>query len=433
MKKRGCICLLCLLIGMLPMAVKAQELQGDYDAGIIRDDKGTTLQLSGRNLENLDLLEGMDLTGITTLDLSYNQLTSLYLPEKVKGLESVEELILSYNRLTDLQGLEAFPNLRRLSLTGNAMGDLSGLYSLKQPERLHTLYVSDCGLTELTGVEILTGLETLSAGDNLLTDLTGVSVLKSLRFLFAENNRIESLEGLNGLGALESAELRTNCLTDLEGLGELPALKQLSLSENSLASLEGIQKLPNVQSLQLNSNPGLQDVSLLSDLDLLESVRLDDTGVSDADILRLAGFRDIQMKTGESARLNRITILLGSRNDFSAEGGGMMLETETAAGMVRVDITARESGNCLLTIRLGEEQMEVKVSVEAESSYVKGDLTNDGKVQIDDLRMLLRAVCQKIQLTEQQAVAADVVEDGKADIQDLRKLLRFICRKIDTL
>lgn len=67
------------------------------------------------------------------------------------------------------------------------------------------------------------------------------------------------------------------------------------------------------------------------------------------------------------------------------------------------------------------------------SSYIKGDVNEDGEVNIKDLQIVLRGVCEKIELTERQNKIADVVEDGKVDIQDLRKELRFVCGKIEEL
>ena len=60
--------------------------------------------------------------------------------------------------------------------------------------------------------------------------------------------------------------------------------------------------------------------------------------------------------------------------------------------------------------------------VEQSQSYIKGDVNEDGKVEISDLRLILRSVCKKVELTEQQKLAADVTEDGKVEIGDLRKV-----------
>lgn len=64
---------------------------------------------------------------------------------------------------------------------------------------------------------------------------------------------------------------------------------------------------------------------------------------------------------------------------------------------------------------------------------VSGDVTGDGKVQIDDLRLVLRAVCQKVTLTSAQKQAADVEQNGEVDIADLRLILRFVCGKVESL
>ena len=65
--------------------------------------------------------------------------------------------------------------------------------------------------------------------------------------------------------------------------------------------------------------------------------------------------------------------------------------------------------------------------------YMKGDVDENGKVEIADLRLILRSVCKKVELTEQQKLAADVTEDGKVEIADLRKVLRYVCHKITEL
>lgn len=63
---------------------------------------------------------------------------------------------------------------------------------------------------------------------------------------------------------------------------------------------------------------------------------------------------------------------------------------------------------------------------------ITGDVTGDGKVDIQDLRTVLRVVCDKETLNEAKLLAADVTGDGEVDIQDLRMILRYVCGKIDT-
>ena len=65
--------------------------------------------------------------------------------------------------------------------------------------------------------------------------------------------------------------------------------------------------------------------------------------------------------------------------------------------------------------------------------YKKGDVNEDGTVDIKDLQIILRSVCEKIKLTDRQKTIADITKDGKVDIHDLRKELRFVCGKIEAL
>ena len=62
---------------------------------------------------------------------------------------------------------------------------------------------------------------------------------------------------------------------------------------------------------------------------------------------------------------------------------------------------------------------------EQSQSYIKGDVNEDRKVEISDLRLILRSVCKKVELTEQQKLAADVTEDGKVEIGDLRESVKI--------
>ncbi|MDO5141368.1 MAG: leucine-rich repeat protein, partial [Eubacteriales bacterium] len=72
--------------------------------------------------------------------------------------------------------------------------------------------------------------------------------------------------------------------------------------------------------------------------------------------------------------------------------------------------------------------------------FARGDVDLSGKVDISDLRLMLRAVCGKVTLAPDQIAAGDITgssdpndADGKITIADLRRLLRFICGKIEAL
>ena len=108
---------------------------------------------------------------------------------------------------------------------------------------------------------------------------------------------------------------------------------------------------------------------------------------------------------------------------LSITSDGIVSPKKSGTAVVRVTFPESEHGK--------ETWFDVTVTVDGSS--LKGDVDGSGKVDIADLRLVLRAVCGKVELTDAQTSAADVETDGKVDIQDLRKILRFVCGKIETL
>lgn len=76
----------------------------------------------------------------------------------------------------------------------------------------------------------------------------------------------------------------------------------------------------------------------------------------------------------------------------------------------------------------------IEAEFEKIPEYTRGDVNEDGIAGgIDDLRVVLRSVCGKVELTDSQRMAGDVTDDGEVGIEDLRKILRFVCKKITEL
>lgn len=102
-------------------------------------------------------------------------------------------------------------------------------------------------------------------------------------------------------------------------------------------------------------------------------------------------------------------------------------------GVIRITFMPRESMEMSVTFAVKmSDRLDFSGNID-DPNYMSGDVDGNGKVDIADLRMILRAVCGKVELTELQKSIGDVEADGKVDIADLRKILRFVCRKIEML
>lgn len=167
---------------------------------------------------------------------------------------SVTHLDLSGLNLTNLAGLELFPNLQSLDCSNNQLTslDLSG-----NPALEHV----NCAFNRLTTLDLSQNqkLISLNCEMNLLTSLN-LSGCGKLTALFARNNLLPSLE-LSDCSSLEYVELVDNRLTHID-LSSLSNLHFIHLTDNRLTSLD------------LSHNLKLQNGGFMAEYNQLTSVTL---------------------------------------------------------------------------------------------------------------------------------------------------------------
>ena len=95
-------------------------------------------------------------------------------------------------------------------------------------------------------------------------------------------------------------------------------------------------------------------------------------------------------------------------------------------------VITKAEGTAVITAQSGDISASCTLMVKA-PACVLGDVNSDGDINILDLRLVLRAVCRKVELTAKQQLAADVTENSLVNIEDLRMILRYICGKIEEL
>jgi len=198
---------------------------------------------------SLTEIKGLDaLINFRKLYLYNNSLT------EIKGLDALtnlQVLELSNNSLTEIKGLDALTNLQELSLSNNSLTEIKGLDALTN---LQKLYLSNNSLTEIRGLDALTNLQELSLSRNSLTEIKGLDALTNLQKLYLYNNSLTEIKGLDALTNLQELDLSNNSLTEIKGLDALTNLQELDLSNNSLTEIKGIDALTNLQVLSLSNN-----------------------------------------------------------------------------------------------------------------------------------------------------------------------------------
>jgi len=188
-----------------------------------------TLDVRYNQLTSLDL---RDLPGLTELEADHNQLTQITLPT-----EHLRRLALAHNQLSTLPGSLCDAPLAQLNLSANPLAELPAC--IGQLSGLQQLYASNCQLATLP--EDLSGLRALAQcglGGNQLATLPG-SLLQLPRLL-----------------VLDLSQNRLTQLPSLCAAGTLPQLTSLNLSYNQLAALPScLTDLPRLQLLFVGGNP----------------------------------------------------------------------------------------------------------------------------------------------------------------------------------
>lgn len=104
------------------------------------------------------------------------------------------------------------------------------------------------------------------------------------------------------------------------------------------------------------------------------------------------------------------------------ESTGEVTALKLGNGVVRVTVTEETTGK--------EFSDEVSINV---VDYIKGDIDQNGIVDVNDVNYGLRGLVQKITLTELEEEIGDVTEDGVFDVNDLNMILRYLVGKINSL
>mmetsp|Transcript_13692 Transcript_13692/g.9847 ORF Transcript_13692/g.9847 Transcript_13692/m.9847 type:complete len:198 (+) Transcript_13692:1747-2340(+) len=139
--------------------------------------------------------------------------------------KSVEVLILNHKKISKIKGLEAFVNLRKLSMIDNCLVKIEGLSRCKLLEELS---LEKNKLGSIDELQHLRYLKKLDLGRNRIKRIdNGLANLDNLTQLSIEDNLIQQLDGLDHLQSLMELYLGNNLISDvrettkLKGLGRL--------------------------------------------------------------------------------------------------------------------------------------------------------------------------------------------------------------------
>ncbi|NXN09927.1 LRIQ1 protein, partial [Indicator maculatus] len=208
---------------------------------------------------NIQIIDCDHLENLCVLILNKNHLTSVCGLDDCINLQNLE---LSYNRITQIGGLEALKNLQQLILDHNQLISTKGL--CEAPTLIHL----DCSfnlLTQVEGIENCGLLQILKLQGNNLQELPRLENHVLLRELYLDDNSISAVGmlPLYWLPLLQTLLLSQNSLTELVPLNSLISLEKLDIENNCLSDLKGVitwlSGCHKLKELSLRGNPLLQE------------------------------------------------------------------------------------------------------------------------------------------------------------------------------
>lgn len=234
-----------------------------------------THEILSQNLSQIDRAVGGGFA-FTKLDCSNKELTDL--GNKVENYTQLRHIILSNNKLNNIDAVTKLPHLLTLQLDNNEVNQLEALQEAELPwcQRI------DLTVNKLSSVVSLAALGRLRFAcfaTNEITSLEGFGDHPVLEELQLQENQLTSLKGLGCLKSLRSLVVSSNQLTSLEGL-DAPVLKKLDVSKNQLAALEHLDKAPACEELDVSENqlsaedPNLPELKRLAGEKMLHSLSI---------------------------------------------------------------------------------------------------------------------------------------------------------------
>lgn len=243
-----------------------------------------------------DLTPVATLTNLKLLDLSYNNISAL--PNNLAGLKNVESFNLEGNNITNVTALKGMENLTYLNIGYNKVNSLNGIESLNKIKELKAFHNS---IRSLEPVKNLTNITDLRVDSNLITDISAVSRLSLLGHLEIQNNnnnsRLGTVAKTMDISALSGKPLSylnayNNNIADISALSTVKTLTSVRVDGNKIADLSPLNASPQSTKQAAPQNPLGSSVT-----------RMDVNGKTEIDISKL------KTVAGKTPAITRVVVL----------------------------------------------------------------------------------------------------------------------------
>ena len=258
---------------------------------LIGDDSGSGISV----LTGLEFAESVD-----NIYLPHNTISDITPLGYLMNLTSLT--LSSNNRIDNLEPLRNLKNLKVLGLAGNPISNVEPLEKLEKLEYLHI--GSTNNLSDITALGNLENLKTLSLTTNTkLKDISPLKDLTALTNLTLSSNEIKDISSLAKLERLDELRLIDNKITDIDSLSSMKSLTYLGLSSNMIDNLGPLRNLQNLETLELGNND-IVSISTLVGLTNLKRLVLEGNNLSNSDLSSLINLPNLETLNLQNTKLD---------------------------------------------------------------------------------------------------------------------------------
>ena len=266
----------------------AKEVTGDTGKTTITTDDiekileqpgGTSLRLANKGITDLSGIEAFADKDITWIFLDWNEISNL---EPLQNFSKLTKISFSGNQVEDLTPLSKIKTLENITAINNKIKTLEPLRNLKN---IKYLTLDGNNLTSLDSIITWTNLIDISVQNNQITNIPNMSNLNDLETVNLSNNKIETLKNLAQLQSIQKFQIDNNKLQNLQGIEQLSNLTILSCSNNQITDISALSNLEKIENLNLNKNQ-IQSIEQLQNNSNLKYLYLDNNYIFDFESLK---------------------------------------------------------------------------------------------------------------------------------------------------
>lgn len=254
-------------------------------------------QTIAQELSDLDKM-----ANLKTLVLDNQGLNDL---DVLKGHDTLSRLSIQKNQLETLEGIEACPHLRTLTVIDNPITEAEALDPL---EELQVLRIST---THIHSLDVLRGkpITYLDTTDNPPIDYDFLDDLESLERLMIGKADSEMIAKINQRSNLRMVGLFESDLEDLHELADLTKLDNLDITASEKCrNIAGIRNYPYLNYLCI-SYTSVEDISEIRELSELEFLDITNAPIQDlSPIQDCDSLRYIFLDSGKEAAVRQLDL-----------------------------------------------------------------------------------------------------------------------------